>query len=30
MQSAFTSDDGGDVDALLDRLFAEAIAECKR
>ena len=30
MQSAFTSDDGGNVDALLDRLFAEAVAECKR
>lgn len=30
MQAAFTSDAGGDVDALIDRLFKEAVAECKR
>ena len=30
MQTAFITDDGGDVDAMLDRLFAEAIAECKK
>ncbi len=30
MQSAFTNDDGGDVDAMLDKLFAAAIKECER
>ena len=30
MQSAFTSNDNGDVDAMLDKLFADAIKECKR
>ena len=30
MQSAFTSADNGDVDAMLDELFANAIKECKR
>ena len=30
MQSAFTSDDNGNVDAMLDELFANAIKECKR
>ena len=30
MQSAFTKDDGGNLDALIDELFAEAIRECKR
>ena len=30
MQSAFVENDGGDLKALLDRLFANAIKECKR
>ena len=30
MQSAFTSDDNGDVDAMIDKIFADAIKECKR
>ncbi len=30
MQSAFTSDDKGNVDAMLDELFANAIQECNR
>ena len=30
MQSAFTSADNGNLDALLDELFANAIKECKR
>ena len=30
MQSAFTSNDNGNVDALLDELFANAVKECKR
>ncbi len=30
MQSAFTSDDGGNLDALIDELFAKAVKECKR
>ena len=30
MQSAFTTDDKGDVDAMLDELFAAAVKECKR
>ena len=30
MQTAFITDDGGNVDAMLDRLFAEAVAECKK
>ena len=30
MQSAFTSADNGNVDAMLDELFANAIKECKR
>ncbi len=30
MQSAFVTDDKGDVDALLDELFEKAIAECNR
>ena len=30
MQSAFTSDDNGDLDAMIDKLFADAIKECKR
>ena len=30
MQSAFTKADGGNLDALIDELFAEAIRECKR
>ncbi len=30
MQSAFVSDDGGNLDALLDELFAKAITECNR
>ena len=30
LQSAFVENDGGDVKALLDRLFANAVKECKR
>ena len=30
MQSAFTSNDNGDVDALMNKLFADAIQECNR
>ena len=30
LQSAFTSDDKGNLDALIDELFANAIKECKR
>ena len=30
MQSAFTKDDDGNLDAMIDELFAEAIRECKR
>ena len=30
MQNAFTSNDGGNLDALIDELFAKAIRECKR
>jgi hypothetical protein len=30
MQSAFTSNDKGNLDALIDELFANAIKECKR
>ncbi len=30
MQSAFTSDDGGNLDAMIDELFAKAIKECNR
>ncbi len=30
MQSAFVSDDKGDLDALLDELFKKAITECNR
>ena len=30
MQSAFTSADNGDLDALINKLFADAIKECKR
>ena len=30
LQSAFTSNDGGDLDAMIDKLFANAIKECKR
>ena len=30
MQSAFTKDDGGNLDAMIDKLFADAIKECKR
>ena len=30
MQSAFTSNDGGNLDAMIDELFAKAIKECKR
>jgi ABC-type glycerol-3-phosphate transport system substrate-binding protein len=30
MQAAFVEEDGGDLKALLDRLFANAIKECKR
>ena len=30
MQSAFTTDDGGNVDAMIDRLFKQAVDECKR
>ncbi len=30
LQSAFVENDGGDLKALLDRLFANAIKECKR
>ena len=30
MQSAFTSNDGGNLDALIDELFAKAVKECKR
>lgn len=30
MQSAFTSNDNGNVDAMLDELFANAIQECNR
>ena len=30
MQSAFTSSDGGNLDAMIDELFAKAIKECKR
>ena len=30
MQTAFVENDGGDLKALLDRLFANAVKECKR
>ena len=30
LQSAFVEDDGGNLDALIDELFANAIKECKR
>jgi formate hydrogenlyase subunit 3/multisubunit Na+/H+ antiporter MnhD subunit len=30
MQTAFVENDGGDLKAMLDRLFANAIKECKR
>ena len=30
LQSAFTKDDGGNLDAMIDELFAKAIKECKR
>ena len=30
LQSAFVENDGGDLDALIDKLFANAIKECKR
>ena len=30
MQSAFTGEDGGNLDALIDELFANAVKECKR
>ena len=30
LQSAFTSNDGGDLNAMIDKLFANAIKECKR
>jgi len=30
MQSAFTSDDGGDLNKLINELFANAVRECKR
>ena len=30
MQSAFTSNDNGNLDALIDKLFADAVKECKR
>ena len=30
MQNAFTSNDGGNLDALINELFAKAIKECKR
>ena len=30
LQSAFTSNDGGNLDAMIDELFAKAIKECKR
>ena len=30
IQSAFTSNDNGDVDALMNSLFANAIQECNR
>ena len=30
MQSAFTTDDNGNLDAMIDKLFADAIKECKR
>ncbi len=30
MQSAFTSNDNGDVDAMINKIFADAIKECKR
>jgi multiple sugar transport system substrate-binding protein len=30
MQAAFVENDGGDLKALLDRLFANAVKECKR
>ena len=30
MQSAFTSNDNGDLDAMINRIFADAIKECER
>jgi len=30
MQAAFISEDGGDVNAMLDKLFANAVKECNR
>ncbi len=30
MQSAFTSNDNGDLDAMINKIFADAIKECKR
>ncbi len=30
MQSAFINEDGGDLDAMIDKLFAAAIKECQR
>ena len=30
MQAAFIKDDGGNLDALIDKLFADAVKECKR
>ena len=30
IQAAFTSEDGGNVDAMIDRIFKEAVDKCKR
>ena len=30
MQSAFTSNDNGDLDAMIDKIFADAVKECER